>query len=93
MFGNLKFGEGYFGEKMKTLKNPFIWAPIAFVILVLGMYVLANAASTSTKFSSTSIPEVSDAGTGWATNIRGWMLSVDENLDDLTPDDIVAKGP
>jgi len=50
-------------------------------ILIVGMVgSTVYSETTSGRWTSTSIPEVGDTGTGWGTNMRAWMLSVDDTF-------------
>jgi hypothetical protein len=53
------------------------WITLIILLVLVGV---AWAGTSSNRFPGQTIPEVGDAGTGYATNIRGWMLTTDAFL-------------
>lgn len=76
--GNIKFGHKRFGQYLfGGLRWPVIVAGVVTFGVLISLAIYAFGETASSKFTSTSIPEVGDAGTGWGTNLRAYLLSVD----------------
>jgi len=90
MYGGGWFGDGRFGERImgkvsKVIKEGWPWwiPTIIFLCILLFGYI-AYAGTTSDAYPGQTIPEVGDSGPGYATNIEGWMKSVDSDINDGT---------